>query len=134
MMQITQKNDPEIIKRIIEDLKKDNEDKGHPKNGQELAYIAEDGREYLGGIFFSSMWDWVLIDKIYVHKKNKGVGSKLLEKVEAWAQENDKKGLFLDTGAWQATSFYEQHGYKEFGRIPEYSKGEDSIFYLKVLK
>ena len=55
-----------------------------------------------------------MVDYLWVHPelKGKGVGGKLLQQAENYAQEHGCIGCLLDTFNFQARGFYEKHDYQ----------------------
>lgn len=75
------------------------------------------------------------IKRMRVHPdfQRKGIGQKILDKLEGKAHQLGYKELYLDTTTIQiaAQKFYEKNGYRQVGRT-SYS-GLDIIFYEKKL-
>jgi len=118
-------------KGVLDSLKKDNQRFWFTESNGEVVGaigIAENEREN-GGYYLH----YFAVDIDY---RNKGIGSKLLQLAEDFVK--DKKGRFvlIDTGSIEifqaARNFYQKHGYKKVGRIPDYyDPGDDCIYYYK---
>jgi ribosomal protein S18 acetylase RimI-like enzyme len=79
-------------------------------------------------------------DYIAIHKdhRNKGIASQLLSEMEKFVEENHGRYIHVVTcdipSYAAARAFYEKHGYKKVGHIPDYFVvNEGRIDYLKEL-
>ena len=75
------------------------------------------------------------VNSLWVSKnqRKKGIGARLLKKVE---QESISKGAticFLETFDFQAKGFYEKMGYKVYGTFKGYPKGHNLNYLFKNL-
>jgi len=85
--------------------------------------------------------DWfniVYLDYIQVKTDwmNKGVGHRLIEKCVDWAREKGARIIYTETGRNNegAIKFYQRHGFKITGYIPDYyQKGLDAVILVNVL-
>lgn len=94
----------------------------------------EEGR-LVGGMRGYVFLYWLHIDVLWVDEaaRGNGLGSKLLERAEAKAKSLGAHSVKLDTFEWQARAFYARHGYQEFGRIDDHTKGYYLAFMMKKL-
>jgi ribosomal protein S18 acetylase RimI-like enzyme len=77
---------------------------------------------------------------VFAAKRGVGVGSALMQAIEAAAKAHGRTLLFLDTsvGASGATRLYEKLGYTQCGGIPDYAMDPDgtlkpnAIFFKKI--
>ena len=99
-----------------------------------FALIDEIGVE--GGLLAQFYWDWLHIEVVAVpvRWRGLGLGRQLVERAEAAAIEAACIGVWVDTYSFQAPEFYEAIGYTPFGRLPNYPKGHERIFYQKILR
>lgn len=125
-------DDNALAEKIATLLQNDNTNKGHPRNKKAFTIIARDGDNFLGGATAYAVWDYVLVDQIFVASQQKGTGTEIMQAVEDWARKNNKKGIYLDTGDWQAAGFYEKLGFKKAGTIPNFSQGLSLFYYVKL--
>ena len=58
----------------------------------------------------------------------------LFRSAEAEAAKAGCVGVWVDTYSFQAPEFYAAMGYVPFGRLPNYPKGHERIFYRKMLR
>lgn len=105
----------------------------HPRNKNEITFIAKNKDQYIGGANIISIFDWVLIDQIIVEDRHHGIGTEIVKSIEEWSRKQGKKGLFLYSGSWQAEDFYQKMGFSIAGNIPEFSNGKDVTLYIKKL-
>lgn len=88
-----------------------------------------------GGLRGRTYWGWCAVDVLAVAEpyRRKGIGSALLSKAEAVAQERGCVGIYLDTVDFQAPEFYRRLGYTEFGRIDGFPPGHLRVWLMKRL-
>jgi GNAT superfamily N-acetyltransferase len=96
-------------------------------------HIVEDDGTVSGGATGYASFDWVFLELLFVpeSRRGEGVGSQLLERVEAFAREHKMLGVWLDTYNFQARPFYERHGYTVFGTIDNHPVGGKRFFLQK---
>jgi GNAT superfamily N-acetyltransferase len=63
-------------------------------------------------------------------QQKSGMGSKLIQAMEAWAVEEDVKTLTLTTKAYQALGFYLKQGYEVFGELADVPMMGTTKYYL----
>lgn len=109
---------------------------GVPEPARKLALIVRgaDGQPE-GGLWAQSYWGWMFVQLLYLAPAllHGGLGSRLLAQAETLARDEGCIGIWLDTFSFQAKPFYERHGYREFGRLPDYPKGAVRHFMAKRL-
>ncbi|MEX6508699.1 GNAT family N-acetyltransferase [Jiella sp. M17.18] len=88
-----------------------------------------------GGLIAQVYWDWMHIEILAVPERwrGRGHGRALVDKAEAIAVEEGCTGVWVDTYSFQSPGFYERMGYRPFGRLPNYPKGEERLFFAKLL-
>lgn len=98
-----------------------------------LALTDETGTD--GGLIAQLYWDWMHIEILAVPERwrGRGLGRQLMEMAEAIGREEGCTGIWVDTYSFQSPGFYEKLGYRPFGRLPDYPKGESRIFFAKML-
>ena len=60
-------------------------------------------------------------------------GRRLMRRAEAIARRAGKQLIFLNSYSFQAPGFYRKLGFRSFGRIRDYPRGESRIFFVKNL-
>nr|WP_203566079.1 GNAT family N-acetyltransferase [Aurantimonas aggregata] len=98
-----------------------------------LALTDEHGID--GGLIAQLYWDWMHVEILAVPERwrGQGLGRALLKEAEAVAAAAGCTGAWVDTYSFQSPGFYEKMGYAVFGRLPNYPKGEERIFFAKQL-
>ncbi|MNC67949.1 Acetyltransferase (GNAT) family protein [compost metagenome] len=68
-------------------------------------------------------------------KRGKGIASRVLRELEAWAKEAGKERAILETGLGQpeAIALYKKCGYRQIDRYEPYTDREDSVCMAKLL-
>src|SRR5258708_39877736 len=102
-----------------------------------LAVLARDpssGR-ILGGLVGRTSLGLMFIELVFLPKELRGrrLGSRMLSMAEKEAALRGCRGGVLYTISFQAPTFYERHGWKEFGRIPCHPTGTSRVFMTKDL-
>jgi len=105
------------------------------KASQYAVTLKTSADEIIGGATVYTHTESIYIDILWVADKfrNKGYGSLLIKMVEEEGRAKGCKYSTLDTFAFQAEKFYENHGYKRIGVIPKYLFEHDRIFLRKEL-
>ena len=89
-------------------------------------------------VFYRERFTVAYVDYIQVKMEwiGKGVGHKLLEECLSWARKRDARIIYTETGRdnERAIRFYQRHGFKITGHIPEYYReGLDAVILTKKL-
>jgi len=107
-----------------------NDRSGPPENWRFFGFYAVDERGQLsGGLQGAVEWDWLHLAHLWVREPRRGLGRRLVQAAEDLAREEGKRGLFLDTLAFQARPFYEKLGFTVFGTI-EGAAGEHARYFM----
>jgi len=100
-------------------------------------YEVHENGEYLGGLSarFALDLKWVFVELLAVADagRGKGIGTKLMTRMEADARLQGMHGIWLDTYSFQAPEFYKRLGFSEFGRIDGYPEDGCRHFFMKRL-
>jgi GNAT superfamily N-acetyltransferase len=88
------------------------------------------------GVRFVLAFEWLFVNWLWVADayRQHGVGSKLMSDAEAAARAQGCRAAYLDTFTFQAPKFYEQLGYREFGRLNDFPPGHSRIWFSKALR
>jgi GNAT superfamily N-acetyltransferase len=100
---------------------------------QYIRLNARDGNgRLLGGLRSFVFLYWLSIEVLFVEADVRGSGldSRLLAEAERQAIELGATNAKLETFEWQASAFYQKHGYEEYARVDDYAPG----FYLASMK
>ena len=81
--------------------------------------------EVVGGVHGATMWQWLMIDGVWVaaDPRGQGLGRRLVLAAEAAAIARGCRGAWLGTFDFQARGFYERLGYTVFGELPGFPPG-----------
>ena len=121
--------------RILGLLSAQAEASGHPFRSEQLLLEAWSDEAYLGGVQARIGAEWMFVELLAVSEaaRGRGIGRRLMERVEEEAQRRGMTGIWLDTFSFQAPGFYRKMGFVEFGRIDGYPAGGARVFFLKRL-
>lgn len=91
--------------------------------------------ELCGGLVGRIAWGWLHIEILWLASelRGQGVGSRLMNEVEELALQRGCGGIYLDTFSFQAPDFYTRIGYRVFGKIEDFPKGNCRYFLEKKL-
>jgi ribosomal protein S18 acetylase RimI-like enzyme len=92
-------------------------------------WMRRDG-QVLGGACGDTHYGWLYLSLLWVDEalRGQGWGRRLVENFEAAVVERGCHGAWVDTYGFQAPSFYERLGYREFGRLEEFPPGSARLF------
>lgn len=124
-------------------------DFNHERNGELMRSLEIEGTEVplflsardetgkvIGGLEGLIIHKWVRIQIMAVEpsQRGQGVGTDLVARAETLALQHGCEHAFVDTMSYQAPGFYEQLGYREVGRVPNWdSHDHDKIYLMKDL-
>ena len=98
-------------------------------------FACDDEGAIVGGAFGWLNWNWLDASLLWVdeRRRGQGLGSRLLQRLEAAARERGCRRAHLETFSYQARAFYERHGYREFACLPDYPPGHTKVYLRKDL-
>lgn len=103
---------------------------------QRLCYVlyAPDGSA-AGGLIGATFWDWFYIELLFVQEalRGQGYGRQLLALAEEEASRRGARNAYLDTFSFQAPEFYARQGYRVFGELADFPRGQTRYFLTKGL-
>lgn len=103
---------------------------------QDLNAVCRDEQSDLVGVALGETGrGWLHISLLWVREDSRGCGHghALLISLEHEAVKRQCHSAYLDTFSYQARPFYERHGYKVFGVLPDYPEGHERFFMFKRL-
>lgn len=88
-----------------------------------------------GGIIGEINWGWLYVDLLWVKDELRGLGHghRLLTSLEEEGRQRGATNAYLDTFSFQAPGFYEKHGYRVFGELPDFPPGHQRYYMTKQL-
>ena len=101
-----------------------------------LCVVARDTENALvGGIYGEMYWGWLNVLVLWVTpaSRGKGLGTRLLARIEAEAFAKGCHGAYLDTFTFQDPSLYLRTGYEIFGTLADFPTGHSRHFVRKSL-
>ena len=121
---------------ILQGLRAFNEAHVGPTVRASLAVLVRDGDgRVLGGLTAQVKFGWVHVDWLWLpdELRGRGVGSAVMDAVEAEARHRGCVGAHVETTDYQALPFYEKRGYVVFGVLEGYPVGSKSYYLRKEL-
>jgi ribosomal protein S18 acetylase RimI-like enzyme len=129
--------DPRLRDEILPHLRAFNESKVGKISVKPLAICLRhpESNAVVGGLWGQTVVGWLYVDLLVVPEefRGQGIGTSLIKKAEEIAAERNCVGVWLCTATFQAPGFYEKMGYQLFGKLPDYPKGHDNLYYMKLL-
>ncbi|ELV8719430.1 GNAT family N-acetyltransferase [Vibrio vulnificus] len=103
---------------------------------RKVAYYAINDKKKVAGITAEIFGSWLLINFLWVDKaiRGQGTGSKLMAKLESYAESQGCHSSMVDTFSFQAKPFYEKLGYKCQMTLDNYPTSYSRYFFTKSLK
>jgi GNAT superfamily N-acetyltransferase len=135
---IDEQPDTALRDAILRPLREYNESKVGPITSQLVAVLLQhpENGEVIGGLWGRSVADWLFVDLLFVPEEFRGfgLGTALMKNAEAVAIKRGCVGVWLHTATFQAPHFYKKLGYQPFGKLPDYPRGFETIYYFKRLE
>ncbi len=100
-------------------------------------YIRNEKGDLMGGMSAIVIYNNLYIKKFWLSDavRGMGLGSQLVEAIEAEGRRQCADTLFVDTHTTQAPGFYKKNGFEEVGRLKGFPKpGIDKVFLSKSLR
>ena len=97
------------------------------------ARVLDDRGEVLGAAVGWTFGGCGYVDVLWVRAdgRGRGIGTALMDAVEAEARARGCTQMALSTHTFQAPAFYAARGYVEVGRTPDYPRGHAQVHLLK---
>ena len=109
---------------------------GHVWKPEGIALVLrDDDGTIVGGVLGETDWGWLRIAILAVDERLRGQdwGTRLMDEAERIAVARGCHHAWVDTFSFQARPFYERLGYRVFGELADYPKGETRYFLAKPL-
>lgn len=136
LITVSENDDSAEARKIHENLKDEIEFdlKLEAKRSPFVAIVHDPDGVFRGGLRGFSHWNWLYISHIWIETafRSGGLGAQLLMHAEHEAKKRKLSGLYVDTFNLQTRDFYIRHGFKEFGRIPNFPPGQTRFFLVKA--
>jgi len=121
-----------ILKQLDEHMR----DLGFVWEARPLFLVLRDDDGAVGGGLMGELtWGWLYIRELAVRSdmRGNGWGRSLMAEAERIARSQGGQHVWLDTFSFQARAFYEKLGYRVFGELPGFPRGETRYFLTKPL-
>ena len=109
---------------------------GEPYETELAVVVRGPHGEVVGGLLGHVRWRWLYVSKLWLPEtlRGRGIGTRVMREVEAYANRRQCIGVFLDTFEYQALPFYEKLGYEQFGTLEGYPPGYRQFYLRKTLR
>lgn len=97
--------------------------------------MRDSSKDLVGGVIAATVWNWVIIDSLWVREdfRGQGHGSRLLTRAEEIARGRGCTHARLDTFDYQARRFYERLGYSVYAQLEDLPPGHMQHHMTKLL-
>lgn len=137
MVKIEYSDNFEKLDKMADDLLTEyDKENGVEYNFNKFSFVAIDGNELVGFITGFSYYSEITINNVVVKKgyRGKGIGTKLIRKVEEYFEDKGFNNINLVTNDFQAPKFYEKCGFElEFVRKNKSNPKLTKYFFVKYL-
>ncbi len=137
MIEIEYSKDFEKLDKIADELLSEYDaENGVEYNFNKFSFVAKDDDKLVGFITGFSYYSEVTINNLVVRKeyRGKGIGTKLIRKVEKHFENKGFNNINLVTNDFQAPKFYEKCGFElEFVRKNKSNPKLTKYFFVKYL-
>lgn len=98
-------------------------------------FARSESGELVAGMTGKTYWNYLEVQFLWVSEANRnlGIATRLMQAAEGEASARGCHFSFLDTFSFQAFGFYERLGYREFGRLNEFSEKHSRHFLFKAI-
>lgn len=131
-----QKLDDSLLDLLDSEFVKHSNKHGLTCNYNLFNFVAKDKTEVTGILMGHSNYDEIIIDQLVVVEKyrGKGIGTKLLNKVEEYHKNKGFNYISVFTHEFQAPKFYKKYGFKlEFKRENKKDSKLTRYFFIKYI-
>ncbi len=131
--------DPSCLLTVLKKIFADQQETavGHPEESSRyLTLGAYETDTLIGGIVIELKYETAHVSLLALHPEyqKSGIGTALLKKGEAAAEEVGAKTITLTTRSYQAPDFYRKHGYECFGKLTNVlMTGVTKYYFVKYL-
>ncbi len=100
-----------------------------------LVISLRQGKDIVGGLTGWTWAGWCYIELLWIEEKyrGRGHGTTLIRKAVSEARRRGIKNMYLDTFSFQAPKFYRKRGFKAFGMLKDFPKGQNRTWFRKAL-
>lgn len=130
----------EVESKVVDGLLGHKSRLGYDIPKTETTYISlaalNTNSEIVGGVTAKISYGELHVSLLSVDKdlQGSGVGTALMNEVEAYGKAQNCHHISLTTFSYQAPEFYKKCGYSELGRIQDFPlKGVEKYFFVKYL-
>lgn len=106
-----------------------------PYDRQEFGVVAEENGMMAGAAYGYTVWDWMHVEVLYVEAEHRGfgIGTALINDLEAMARAQNLVGIHINTVDWQAPNFYARLGYTKYAAFEDFPRGHKRSLFRKYL-
>lgn len=108
---------------------------GDPGERRIATFVRDADDQVIGGMLGHITWRWLYVARLWLLDvvRGRGMGRRIMERVERFAWENDCLAAYLDTCEYRALPFYQKLGNEVWGKLDGFPPGYRQ-FYLRKLR
>jgi GNAT superfamily N-acetyltransferase len=128
--------DRALAQRLVDEIDRFNLEATGVRDVHEYVLTEPDDAGELAGGAYGWCWGgmcWLEALWVRPDRRGSGLGTRLLQAVEAEAAARGCAQVGLETHTFQAPDFYARHGFEVVGRLPDYPAGHDALLLRKRL-
>ncbi|BBN82351.1 N-acetyltransferase [Pseudoalteromonas sp. A25] len=97
--------------------------------------VQDENNKIIGGLQACVIWSYCILELLWLDDeiRGRGIGTKLMLQLEAFAKKHDLYQIRTETLDFQAKPFYEKLGYRVYGELENTPPGHISYFLVKQL-
>ncbi len=106
-----------------------------PRDSKPFGFARKENGRVVGGITGTTVWDWLIVDELWVEDsyRQTGLGSALLTEAHTWGESVGCRFARLNTFEFEARAFYEAHGYTVENQSNDFPTGHIQFHLTKRL-
>ncbi|PCR99875.1 GNAT family N-acetyltransferase [Lactococcus fujiensis] len=108
----------------------------NPDEGRKIGFYCTVDGKLIGGANTYLTHDWLYLDELFIEAtyRRTGLGTQIMETIEAYARQHQLVGIYVETHEFQARGFYEKNDFVCLGELPNFPRGNKMYILTKVFE